>query len=57
MPEEDEFGYEYDCTCHECNGAGFIIVCIDDLCHGAGYCIHGDGEVVCKTCKGSGEAA
>ena len=40
--------------CHTCGGEGFILVCIDDLCHGVGYCIHGDGEDVCPDCHGDG---
>ena len=44
---DDDGGY-----CWNCGGEGFILVCCDDLCHGAGYCMHGDGEVTCPTCKG-----
>lgn len=39
----------YCCTC---DGTGFIMTCPDDLCHGSGECIHGDGEAVCPDCKG-----
>lgn len=42
-----------DC-CPECDGAGYVITCIDDLCVAAGECIHGDGEEVCPTCEGEG---
>lgn len=38
-------------NCWQCNGEGFIVVCVDDMCRGAGHCIHGDGEVVCPNCK------
>ena len=32
------------CTC---NGDGFIVTCIDDICRGVGECMHGDGEEIC----------
>ena len=38
--------------CWQCGGEGFIVVRVDDMCRGAGYCIHGDGEAVCPNCKG-----
>lgn len=44
--------FEDDGYCNTCGGEGFIITCVDDLCHGGGYCIHGDGERVCPECKG-----
>lgn len=36
-------------TCPDCGGSGFMLDCCDDICIGAGECIHGDGEVVCET--------
>lgn len=42
----------YDDGCSRCGGQGFIVVCIDDMCRGAGECMHGDGEIVCPDCKG-----
>lgn len=42
-------------TCPDCQGEGSIITCCDDMCHGAGRCIHGDGEVMCVYCNGTGE--
>jgi hypothetical protein len=52
MDEED---YEDGAvTCWNCGGEGFEIVCIDDMCRGAGECIHGDGEALCRECKGEG---
>lgn len=36
--------------CPTCGGLG--VVCIDDMCRGAGECIHGDGD--CPTCGGDG---
>jgi hypothetical protein len=43
-------------SCPDCWGAGWGVVCCDDLCRGVGYCIHGDnGEAACPYCHGSGE--
>lgn len=41
-----------DNGCYRCGGEGFIITCIDDMCRGAGECMHGDGESVCPACNG-----
>ena len=38
--------------CNTCFGEGFIVVCIDDMCRGAGACMHGDGEIPCPDCDG-----
>lgn len=38
--------------CQRCGGEGFIVVCIDDMCRGAGECMHGDGEIACPDCGG-----
>lgn len=40
--------------CPQCFGAGVILVCCDDMCIGAGKCMHGDGEDICPTCEGEG---
>lgn len=45
--EDDE---DFD-SCHRCGGSGWIITCIDDLCHGSGECIHGDGDTPCPACN------
>lgn len=42
-------------SCPQCHGEGFIVDCCDDLCVGAGRCMHGDGNRLCPTCKGNGE--
>lgn len=42
-------------TCETCDGDGFIVTCIDDMCVGMGYCIHGDGDTTCPECHGRGE--
>lgn len=52
----DDDCYEDSTQCHRCDGSGEINICIDDLCHGQDECIHGDGIVMCPTCKGSGDA-
>jgi hypothetical protein len=52
---DDDDGYPFDGEdpyCHRCDNKGTIIVCIDDLCRGAGECMHGDGEIICPDCKG-----
>jgi hypothetical protein len=38
----DDDGY-----CDKCGGEGWILTCCDDICHGVGYCIHGDGMEIC----------
>jgi hypothetical protein len=45
--DDDESGYG---GCNTCGGVGYIIVCIDDMCRGAGECMHGDGEIPCPDC-------
>jgi hypothetical protein len=50
---DDDYPYDdEDAYCHRCDNRGFILVCIDDMCRGAGECMHGDGEIVCPDCKG-----
>jgi len=41
--DDGEFGLD----CCECDGDGWRVTCIDDMCHGLGYCIHGDGMAMC----------
>jgi hypothetical protein len=54
--DEDEIDDNYydteDAYCQRCDNRGSIIVCIDDMCRGAGECMHGDGEIICPDCKG-----
>jgi hypothetical protein len=44
--DDDEF-FDDDGYCDECGGSGWLMECCDDICHGLGYCIHGDGDVIC----------
>lgn len=46
---EDDDGY-----CDRCGGEGWIVVCCDDLCHGQGWCMHGDGDMPCPDCNRDG---
>jgi hypothetical protein len=50
-PDEGDYDAE-DGYCMRCDNQGFIVTCCDDLCRGAGECMHGDGETVCPDCKG-----
>ena len=50
--EPDDFYDDGSVYCWRCDNKGTVIVCIDDMCRGAGECMHGDGEVVCPDCKG-----
>lgn len=50
----DDSDYMGRVSCWQCGGEGFVIVCCDDLCHGAGYCMHGDGHMTCSQCHGEG---
>lgn len=52
---EWEYDDDDDSCCGLCGGAGVIVTCIDDLCVGAGECMHGDGEEICPNprCVGS----
>lgn len=39
--------------CPNCHGRGYIINCVDDLCHARGSCMHGDDKD-CARCRGRG---
>jgi hypothetical protein len=45
--EDQDFEPGGDGYCLDCGGEGWIVTCVDDLCRGAGYCIHGDGMMLC----------
>lgn len=51
-PDDCYWDDDEDDYCYTCDGKGYIITCIDDLCHGGDYCIHGDGETICPECHG-----
>lgn len=50
--DEDEYDDDYLDGCNTCGGRGWLIVCVDDMCQGAGECMHGDGEIPCPDCDG-----
>jgi hypothetical protein len=50
--EDEDPDFEPEYGCNTCMGSGFIVVCINDMCRGAGECLHGDGEIVCPECNG-----
>lgn len=50
--DDDPGDYFYADGCQRCGGEGIIVVCIDDMCQGAGECMHGDGEAPCPDCGG-----
>lgn len=57
MSDLDDEGEDYgdeDDYCDRCGGEGWIVTCCDDMCHGLGYCIHGDGMAMCA-CNRLGE--
>lgn len=50
--DDEPWGDPEDDYCYTCHCRGYLTVCCDDLCHGAGECIHGDGDVMCPDCQG-----
>lgn len=48
---EDEYRDDDDGYCITCGGDGWLVVCPDDLCHGQGWCMHGDGDRPCPDCN------
>lgn len=52
--DERDGEYRDSVTCWRCGGEGIEVFCVDDLCHGAGFCIHGDGDGPCRECHGDG---
>ena len=49
---DDDF---YGSGCYQCGGRGWMVTCIDDLCHGQDFCIHGDPPTPCPSCNSKGE--
>lgn len=54
MSDDPEDYYSDSEYCPNCDGKGYIIVCIDDLCRASEECMHGDGEIICPQCYGYG---
>lgn len=53
--ERDEGDYLGEAvTCWGCGGEGIVVFCCDDICQGQGYCMHGDGDSICRDCGGEG---
>lgn len=51
---DHDFDYDTDDEsdyCLTCDNEGYIVDCCDDICHGQGYCIHGD-NITCPDCHG-----
>ena len=53
--EWDEYEDERGGGCYECGGRGWVVRCIDDLCHGEDICIHGDPPGPCFSCNRDGK--
>ncbi|WP_137920437.1 hypothetical protein [Hydrogenophaga sp. 2FB] len=53
--DDDDYEGEYlgSITCWSCGGEGTRVDCMDDLCHGQGFCMHGDNRM-CGVCYGEG---
>lgn len=52
-PDDDDDGeYLGHVPCWNCD-EGTVVACMDDLCHGQGWCMHGDNRP-CHVCRGGG---
>ena len=40
--------------CWVCDGRGWVVICMDDICRARKECMHGDGEDICDNCQGEG---
>ena len=54
-PEDEDWGEYESPGCYECGGRGYMVRCIDDLCHGQDECIHSDPATPCHVCNRNGE--
>lgn len=52
---EQDFDDYDNSGCRECGGRGWVVRCIDDMCHGQDECIHGDPPVRCSLCNRDGK--
>lgn len=54
-PDDEDYEGEYlgHVICWKCGGEGSIVECVDDLCHGQDWCMHGDNRM-CSNCGGEG---
>lgn len=52
LDEIEETEDDREGGCDHCGSTGIIVTCCDDLCRGAGECMHGDGEATCPVCHG-----
>jgi hypothetical protein len=50
-PEDNDPELGPNPGCYECGGRGWVVRCIDDVCHGQDECIHGDPPEPCSTCN------
>ena len=52
--DDDEYEYPVNPGCYECGGRGWMVTCIDDMCHGQDECIHSDPPTPCRNCNRDG---
>lgn len=53
IDERGDEEYHEPATCWKCGGSGSLVMCVDDLCHGQDWCMHGDNDM-CPECNGDG---
>jgi hypothetical protein len=53
--QDDDGEYGDNSGCCECGGRGWVVRCIDDLCHGQDECMHGDPPTRCWSCNRDGK--
>ena len=44
----DYLPLDHEADCHLCDADGMVVTCVDDVCRGVGFCIHGDGMAICR---------
>lgn len=55
IPEDFDEYEDDEHNCCTCGGRGYMITCIDDLCHGQDECMHGDPPSPCRECNPKAE--